>query len=234
LNALGDSRILTETRIKELGIIGGRADVAIPDVIILKNGENVADIKKGMSIRGKVDAVVDLKTEKKGITLEWGEKVAKRLGIGIEDIHAVGKGRNLSKSFATATRRGRLARSALKRGLAKTLGTAIAFAGVYLAWQDAKAQNMSDKQAALYAASSVVGGDLVYDAMKSGSAKYWALANYMARETAPGKHVNTIRNAATGKFSGSGPSVDATGKRLDALMRQKNITAGSSGLLIDQ
>ena len=114
LKALNNSRILTETRINELGMLGGKSNTVIPDVLILKKGQKASDLKKGSSLYGKFDAAIDLKTGKTGIDDQWLGKLTKRIGLSADDVHTAGKGRNLVNSFANASQRGKYAKSLLR------------------------------------------------------------------------------------------------------------------------
>lgn len=64
-----------------------------------------------------------------------------------------------------------------------------------MAYDDAKAQGMSDKEARIYAASSVVCGDIAYDALKAGDTAYWNTANHMVDLMGGKKNSQALRNS---------------------------------------
>ena len=164
-----DVLLITENSIDEFGKIvpRGTKGCPIPDIIILKKGTNISAIlNRRESLVGKVDSVIDLKTGLTGIKNSWAYKVEKRLRVGFENIHTLVPYGNLAAELKKAPAVRGMAKLIMKKGIKKTLAKAIIFAGVMLAFQDAKARNMSTTDAFAYATASIVGADLIYDAGK--------------------------------------------------------------------
>jgi ABC-type amino acid transport substrate-binding protein len=136
----------------------------------------------------------------------------------MEDIHKVSKSTKLKKSFAQAAQRGKLARSILKRGSAKALGTAIALVGVFLAYEDARAEGMTPDQAKAYAVASVIGGDLVYDAMKAGSDEFWSMTNAVANGVG-GKYSQALKQSMQNTKPKNAPNTSAVDAWLDRVLK---------------
>jgi RHS repeat-associated protein len=236
LGDLDNVLIIAESSIDGAGRIASRGTRGnpIPDIIFLKSGANREGLLSGTeSLVGHVDAVADLKTGFKGIETRWGQSVGQRLGLGLEDIHRFAPGGSLVDDFARAPAVRGLASRLVKRGAVRTAGRAIIIAGVLFAYQHAKAEGMDDSQAAAYAAASVYGGDLVYDGTRWLSDLSWNAANDFARGSSAGQYVQAIESALNGQYA-DGPTVDASGRKLDAILRTRTPTAGDSLLLIDR
>ena len=67
---------------------------------------------------------------------------------------------------------------------------------------------MNDNEAMTYATSSVVGGDMVYDAMKAGDRAFWNTASHIADKTGS-KYVDTVRNMQSNtQYNGTTDKLD--------------------------
>ena len=134
-----------------------------------------------------------MKTGGKGITGKWAREASERLGIGLEDVVAVGGGRaTLAESFAKAAE------------LSKTLSKfganhAIVATTVLLAYEEAKAKGMDEKTAIAYAASAVVCGDLAHDISKAAINEAAAQIKDFASGSAAGQHIQATSDAANDK-----------------------------------
>ena len=209
----------------------------VPDVIIMKEGTDAGKVLNGGRIRGKVDAIVDLKTGRRGISGSWQDDVVRRLGMNADDIHRVSRGTNLLGAFRIAGgQRSRLARRLLKKGAVKTAGTALVVAGVVLAYQDARDRQWSESEAKAYALASVVGVDLAIDAMEFSGDEFWSLAGSIATDSPAGRHIEALERALDLSESG-GDWTSRDQDRWESLQRMydkgRTPTAGDSRLLID-
>ncbi|MCC6695682.1 MAG: RHS repeat-associated core domain-containing protein, partial [Candidatus Hydrogenedentes bacterium] len=170
IDALGNVILLTEKAIDQTGtIVKGRpANSVVPDVmfIVLKKGEFAQDFLTGSkSLRGHVDAILDLKTGKQGIDLDWAKEVANRLGLQASDILEARRGSNLVALFGVISEGDEAKRLGAK--LARKTGTSVAkmvpIAGALLAYKVARAQGWSQDDALAYATASVVNADIAVD-----------------------------------------------------------------------
>ncbi|EDM27219.1 hypothetical protein LNTAR_16157 [Lentisphaera araneosa HTCC2155] len=134
-----------------------------PDIMILKKSK---DSFKNKFLSGSVETIVDLKTGAKGLEDAWVGDVAQRLNLPPNKILYVRQGENLKKGYRIAQEAVEQVREAQIRGGGlggKALGKSLLIAGVFLAYNDAIANGMEGEKALAYAASSVVGGDIIYD-----------------------------------------------------------------------
>jgi len=237
LGGLDSILVVTESSIDRAGRIVSRGTRGNPitDIILLNSRANREALLSGAeSLVGHVDAVVDLKTGVAGIKTRWGRSVGRRLGLGLGDIHTLRAGGNLVDDFARAPAVRGLARRLAKRGAVRSVAKATVIAGVLLAYQSARAQGMDDAQAAGYAAGSIYGGDLAYDGAKWLSGLSWDAVNSFARASSIGQYIKAFESGLDSERN-AGPSVDNSGRRLDAILRARTpTTARDSLLLIDQ
>jgi RHS repeat-associated protein len=170
LDALGNVILLTEAAIDETGtIVKGRpANSVVPDVmfVVLKKGQSAQNFVNGSkSLRGHVDAILDLKTGTRGLRSSWTNELTQRLGLQASDIIEAKKGSNLVSLFGVISEGTESKRLGAK--LARKTGNSVAkmvpIAGALLAYKVARAQGWSQDDALAYAAASVVNADIAVD-----------------------------------------------------------------------
>jgi len=236
LAGLDNALVLTESSIDSAGrvVSRGTGGNPIPDIVILKKGESrAALLRRSESLAGRVDAVVDLKTGAAGMRTSWGASVGHRLRVSPSDIHVLRPGGSLVDDFARVPAARGLARKLVRRGTLKSIERATIIAGVLLAYQDAKARGMDDANAAGFAVASIYGGDLLFDGANWLSGLSWDLANDFARGSSAGEHIRAIESALRSQCPG-GPTVDASGRKLESLLERPGLSASDSLLLIDR
>jgi hypothetical protein len=79
-----------------------------PDVMILNDSDYKAGILEGgakVDLKGKIDAVADLKTGVEGIDPKWRSEVSQRVGLSEANVHEVRNGGNFQESYERGLRR---------------------------------------------------------------------------------------------------------------------------------
>ncbi|RMG21071.1 MAG: RHS repeat-associated core domain-containing protein [Methanobacteriota archaeon] len=104
-------------------------------------------------------------------------------------------------------------------------GPIVAIAFLMLTYESARQQGMSPEAAKMYAASSIFGGDLLYDVTKGGADVYWEICEMVAHHVGSSMIQRYVRAASDIRRLG-GPDVN---KYLDALFKQGKgvLTPGS-------
>ena len=233
VTALGNPHVLTEQSINKFGDLvkkqrwlddsgqfwsrwprGSRR----PDVMILEDAlEEV--VKRGKNVRGRVLGVVDLKTGGAVLDDKWVRDVAGRLGMYSDDILMVSRGTDLVAS-ARFMRQARRLVPRLPSGVVRRVGgRAVLVGAVLLAYSDAKARGMEPNAAKAYAASAVVGGDVIYDVTDYVADMYWLGAANFAANCPAGQASDILKQAVLLQDFTHGTPADVSDRKLDALLK---------------